>query len=43
MPGSDANGRSDPDDTIQYAFGVTLASQHYADIAKADATSIRQS
>ncbi len=36
VPGSDANGRSDPADTIQYAFGVVPAHTHYGDISKAD-------
>lgn len=36
VPGADANGRSNPSDTIQYAFGVVLASQHYSDIATAE-------
>ncbi|MDE1181297.1 hypothetical protein [Paraburkholderia sp.] len=36
VPGSDSKGRSNPDNTIQYAFGVANASAHFADIARAD-------
>ncbi|WP_310634441.1 hypothetical protein [Paraburkholderia sp.] len=36
VPGADANGYSNPDDTIQYAFGVVPAGTHYGDIALAD-------
>ncbi|WP_321968804.1 hypothetical protein [Paraburkholderia tropica] len=36
VPGADANGYSNPDDTIQYAFGVVPAGTHYGDFALAD-------
>ncbi|CAB3780695.1 hypothetical protein LMG28688_01095 [Paraburkholderia caffeinitolerans] len=36
VPGSDANGYSIPDETIQYAFGVVPAGTHYSDLADAD-------
>ncbi|MBB3255913.1 hypothetical protein F4827_000739 [Paraburkholderia bannensis] len=36
VPGSDANGYSDPADTIQYAFGVVPAGTHYGDISNPD-------
>lgn len=36
VPGSDANGFSDPADTIQYAFGVVPAGTHYGEFANAD-------
>ncbi|QBQ96271.1 hypothetical protein [Paraburkholderia pallida] len=35
VPGSDANGYSDPADTIQYAFGVVPEGRHYNDLADA--------
>ncbi|NLP61024.1 hypothetical protein [Paraburkholderia sacchari] len=35
VPGSDANGYSDPADTIQYAFGVVPEGTHYSDLADA--------
>ncbi|MFX1685151.1 hypothetical protein [Paraburkholderia sp. A1RO-5L] len=35
-PGSDANGYSDPSNTIQYAFGVVPEGLHYASIANPD-------
>ncbi len=36
VPGSDANGYSDPANTIQYAFGVVPEGTHYGEIALAD-------
>lgn len=36
VPGSDANGYSDPADTIQYAFGVVPEGTHFRDFARAD-------